>query len=433
MALKKSTFSGFKKSELSADEARVAWLGQAGFLVELGGQRIVIDPYLSDSLAEKYRGKKFPHVRMMPAPIQASELRDIDWILCTHGHTDHMDPGTLPELLAANPKAQVVVPRAELNLALSCGVPALRVHTIDAGEELEIDGFRVKATPAAHEDLARDPEGHYKYLGYILENGGPRIWHSGDTIPFDGLSDLVTAAGIDLGLLPVNGRDELRQSNGVPGNFTAAEALELIRSSGMKSAILHHFGMFDFNSADPIALQNLLDAEGMTEWVALASTENDFKISGASRARKRVLAVCRGNICRSPTAHALLERSLNPREFEVDSAALEDWNVGRPPHEQTTAIAAAHGIDVSAQTARQVRPEDFDAFDIILGMDEENMAGLQALRPVGSTASVAHIGAFLEFGRVLDVIDPYGFDDSVFEDVFLKLEQAVDSVAWWIK
>jgi len=56
----------------------------------------LIDPYLSDFLAEKYQGAEFPHLRMMQAPIEPSRLADLDWVFCTHRHSDHMDPGTLP-------------------------------------------------------------------------------------------------------------------------------------------------------------------------------------------------------------------------------------------------------------------------------------------------------------------------------------------------
>ena len=85
--------------------AALWWLGQAGFVVAQGGLRIVIDPYLSDSLAEKYRGKPHDHRRMMPPPVAPDKLTGIDWLLCTHGHTDHMDPGTIPPLLQASARS----------------------------------------------------------------------------------------------------------------------------------------------------------------------------------------------------------------------------------------------------------------------------------------------------------------------------------------
>ena len=88
------------------------WLGQAGFVVQAGGRRLVIDPYLSDSLAKKYRGTATPHDRMMPPPVTVEELAPVDLVLLTHQHTDHMDAATLAPLAAHNPAARFVVPAA---------------------------------------------------------------------------------------------------------------------------------------------------------------------------------------------------------------------------------------------------------------------------------------------------------------------------------
>ena len=90
----------------------IHWLGQAGFVIDTAGYRLVIDPYLSNSLAEKYRGTVRPHVRMMPPPVEPSEIRHVDFVMCSHAHTDHMDPGTLPALMDANPRAKLIAPVA---------------------------------------------------------------------------------------------------------------------------------------------------------------------------------------------------------------------------------------------------------------------------------------------------------------------------------
>lgn len=227
------------------------WLGQAGFLIEGGCLRIVIDAYLSDSLAKKYRGKHFPHVRMMPAPVAPEDLRNIDWLLCTHGHTDHMDADTIGPLVRANPAMRVLVPRSELTKARDRAAPQDRLVGIDAGETVDLGGATLTATPAAHEELAKDADGAHLFLGYALTLVGITLWHSGDTIPFDGLVEAARAARVDAALLPINGRDADRAAYGVPGNLTAAEAAQLTDDIGAKVMIGHHFGMFDFNTVDP--------------------------------------------------------------------------------------------------------------------------------------------------------------------------------------
>lgn len=228
---------------------RICWLGQAGFIIEGAGRRLVIDPYLSDSLAEKYRGTAFPHIRMMPAPIAADQIRHVDLVLSTHAHTDHMDPGTLPALLAANPRASLIGPRAARETALTrAAIPPERLILIEAGETLTHAGITVTATRAAHESLERDTDGNHRFLGFAMTLAGARIFHSGDTIPFEGQLSEVRALGADLALLPVNGRDLVRASNGVPGNLTMDEALSLARDAGIPAMIAHHFDLFSFNT-----------------------------------------------------------------------------------------------------------------------------------------------------------------------------------------
>lgn len=234
--------------EPPAGGAALWWLGQAGFLIEMAGRRLVIDAYLSDTLAAKYRGTAFPHIRMMPPPVAPDALTGVDWLLCTHGHTDHMDPGTIGPLLAANPQARVLAPRAERQRALDRGVPAGRLHLIDVGERFDLGGLAVIATPAAHETLEHDPDGAMRCLGYALQAGHVTVWHSGDTVPFDGLAETVAPLAVDLALLPVNGRDPVRAARGVPGNLTLEEAVALAERIGAGAMIGHHIDLFAFNT-----------------------------------------------------------------------------------------------------------------------------------------------------------------------------------------
>ncbi|PZQ97031.1 MAG: MBL fold metallo-hydrolase [Cereibacter sphaeroides] len=230
-------------------ELRLFWLGQAGFVIEGGGKRVVIDPYLSDSLAEKYRGKKFPHIRMMPAPVAPDGIGHVDLVLSTHAHTDHLDPGTLPVLLAANPEALLVAPRSARETALNrTMIGPDRLMLIEAGETVEHAGIVVAATRAAHEALERDADGNHRFLGLGLKIAGKTIFHSGDTIPFEGQVAELRVLGADLALFPVNGRDAERAANGVPGNMSMSEALEFSRAADIGTMIAHHFDMFSFNT-----------------------------------------------------------------------------------------------------------------------------------------------------------------------------------------
>ncbi len=247
------TFDAHLAERLStppADGVRFYWLGQAGFVLEMDGRRLVVDPYLSDSLAEKYRGTARPHMRMMPPPILPESCRGVDLVLSTHAHTDHMDPGTLPPLLKANPQAKLIAPRATRQQALDrSGTAEDRLILVDSFQTIEpFPGLAITATRAAHEALETDGAGHHRFLGYVFETDGLRIWHSGDCIPFDGLVEEVSPHAPDIVLLPVNGRRPELSQNSVPGNFTIDEAISIAGALGAHHLVAHHHGLFDFNT-----------------------------------------------------------------------------------------------------------------------------------------------------------------------------------------
>lgn len=232
---------------------RARWLGQAGFLLTAdGGECLLVDPYLSDSLARKYAGTVFPHVRMRPAPVTVGDLPPLRAVLCSHAHTDHMDPGTLTPLMAARPDLRLACPRAVLDEAVRRSqAPLDRLDPLAAGDQVAYGPFTVTAVPSAHEERVTDERGDDRFLGYVVEAGGVRVYHSGDCVPFDGLAGLLRGLGVDAALLPVNGRDAHRLAHGVPGNFHFAEAVELCERAGVEILVPHHWGMFDFNTADP--------------------------------------------------------------------------------------------------------------------------------------------------------------------------------------
>lgn len=239
------------------------WLGQAGFLLEFANRRVLIDPYLSDSLARKYHGTAFPHTRMMDPPILPGQLTRLDLVLCTHRHTDHMDPDTLQALSARFPDVRFVVPAASLDEARKrCGVDDTRLVGVNAGDRASpLPGLVVQPLPSAHETLHPDGLGRHEWLGYVIDIGGLRLYHSGDCVPYPGQAAGVAALAPHVALLPVNGRDRNRSGNGVPGNFTLDEAIALCRETHIPAMVAHHYGMFDFNSIAP----EVIDARALDE------------------------------------------------------------------------------------------------------------------------------------------------------------------------
>jgi protein-tyrosine phosphatase len=142
-----------------------------------------------------------------------------------------------------------------------------------------------------------------------------------------------------------------------------------------------------------------------------------------------VLVVCMGNICRSPTAEAVLRQRLAAGgldgRVEVDSAGTGGWHTGEPPDARAQRHALLRGYDLSRLRARRVVEEDFERFDLLLAMDEDNLADLQRLKPVGA-------GAELRLFAAVEVPDPYHGSAQGFENVLDLIEQASDAlVAEW--
>ncbi|MEY5069343.1 MAG: hypothetical protein RLZ47_1205 [Bacteroidota bacterium] len=130
--------------------------------------------------------------------------------------------------------------------------------------------------------------------------------------------------------------------------------------------------------------------------------------------------VCLGNICRSPLAHGVMDHLVqeNGLNWEIDSAGTGNWHVGSPPDQRSIAVAKAHGIDISEQRARQIQVSDFEVFDHILVMDEENLKNVLALAP--KTVHREKVQLFL--GNEV-VPDPY-WDNNLFEPVFQMVQKA---------
>ena len=133
----------------------------------------------------------------------------------------------------------------------------------------------------------------------------------------------------------------------------------------------------------------------------------------------RVLFVCLGNICRSPLAHGVMRAQVAQRGLavEVDSAGTGDWHVGDPPDSRAKTIAQSRDYDISDLRARQVTRDDFDRFDLILGMDRRNLRDLRALQPAHQCAELR---LFLHSAQA-DVPDPYY--DGRFEHVLNLVEE----------
>ena len=145
----------------------------------------------------------------------------------------------------------------------------------------------------------------------------------------------------------------------------------------------------------------------------------------------KVLFVCLGNICRSPTADGVLRHKLKSAgladRMVVDSAGTGDWHVGKAPDGRTQQAACKRGYDLSGLRARQVEVADFQRYDLILAMDQNNLRDLKAMQPA---AAKAEVDLFLRryAGACDEVPDPYYGGEQGFEEVLDLVEHACDAL-----
>ena len=228
---------------------RLWWLGQSGFLLQWQGVHVLLDPYLSDSLTKKYSQTDKPHVRMTEQVIDPAQLLFVDIATSTHNHTDHLDADTLCPILERNPNLKLVVPEANRAFVIERLKidPAIPIGLND-GTSVELSGIKFSGVASAHETLDRDEHGRARYLGYVLQFGGWSIYHSGDTVRYEGMSEKLRPFKIDVALLPINGRAPERR---IPGNLFGREAAQLAKDIAAKLVIPCHYEMFEFNTASP--------------------------------------------------------------------------------------------------------------------------------------------------------------------------------------
>ena len=146
----------------------------------------------------------------------------------------------------------------------------------------------------------------------------------------------------------------------------------------------------------------------------------------------RVLFVCLGNICRSPTAHAVFRSKVKEaglqNQIEVDSAGTGSWHIGEPPDARSTEVAEQNGYDMSEIFARQVCTEDFDKFDYILAMDKDNHNVLQRRKGENKGVTLDYFMTFNQSSKRFDVPDPYFGAEGGFDQVLKLIEEASDGL-----
>lgn len=222
---------------------KLTWLGQAGWLLRTRrGTRIMIDPYLSDSLREQ-KGEAFRRRTPLRPELLSTQL---DALVITHSHADHLDWGTLRPLFAAQEKPLYVLgPRSVWEALRGDNPRHNELVLFQEGASYTLEDVRLTAVFAAHSDPCA--------IGVIAEAEGLRVYHTGDTLYHRDLIGPDTA-GPDALLLPINGRGN---------NMNAADAALLTRALSPRLAVPMHWDMFAAMGCDPAAYRRLPAGDGV--------------------------------------------------------------------------------------------------------------------------------------------------------------------------
>jgi L-ascorbate 6-phosphate lactonase len=190
--------------------------------------------------------------RRYESSLPAAECAGIDVVMCTHEHVDHFDATSAPAIAAASPQAVFVVPAPIVDMVTEAGISPDRVLGVQPGETHELPGLTIRPVPARHGVTMDDAYGFgaelsnglIRFLGYVVELDGVRIYHAGDTIHYDGMQQMVAGLGPNVALLPVNGRHAEREARGIVGNLNEREAAWLAAAIGAETLIPMHHDLF---------------------------------------------------------------------------------------------------------------------------------------------------------------------------------------------
>lgn len=258
-------------------EVCIWWLGQSGYAIKTASLLFYVDLYLSEHLTTKYADTEKPHIRMTTAPLRGEQITNAQWVFASHKHSDHLDPGTLPALFNASAAAKLVLPTALIDHAVSLGLPRNRLIGTRGDESFTVESMTVHSIPSSHPDLDYNETAGYPFLGFVFELDGLRMYHSGDTIVYDGLAQRLKHLQPDIVFLPINGTDERRNALHVPPNMDMHDAVALAGEIGKPLLIPHHYDMFTFNTADVREFAGLADAANQPYRVLQAGERFTFK------------------------------------------------------------------------------------------------------------------------------------------------------------
>ena len=251
------------------------WLGGSGFIFKTpAGRQVWIDPYLSDVVKTM-----FGVARAFPPPITTAEAAP-DFVISTHWHEDHLDPGCIPELARRRPNAKFIMSPGAMAHAVSWGLPPSQITTLVPGQTLDLGDVKLTAIVARHEAGVPGWEVPDAF-GVIMDFGGVRIYHTGDTDYDARIHRAVAATPLVLATLCINGS---------VGNMNAHEAALLAWHLDARTLIPHHHLLWSrekipaFETLDPNLFAETYRKLGGAAKVILPTVGGGYTITAAGAA-----------------------------------------------------------------------------------------------------------------------------------------------------
>jgi L-ascorbate metabolism protein UlaG (beta-lactamase superfamily) len=241
--------------QLKSGQVALTWIGHASFLLQAPGVNLLIDP----NWARWLKVIK----RMREPGLELHALPDIDAVLITHAHFDHLDKRTLRKVAAEQP---IVVPRNVGRLVHGLGFD--RVHELEVWESMQLGPVKVTMTPAHHWGARMLADSHRGFGGFLIEVEGRSILHCGDSAYFPGFAEIGKRLPVDIALLPIGAYDP---PSGREVHMTPEEALQAFVELGAQTFVPMHYGTFRLSYEPawepPSRLIECAGAQGLLERV----------------------------------------------------------------------------------------------------------------------------------------------------------------------
>lgn len=237
-------------SRLPESSLAIWYVGQMGVIIKGRQLTIGFDLVFNDLCYPDGKSR-----RNYPPPFCADQLTNMDYIICSHNHADHLNLETLIPLYHANPSAKFIVPAPEVHLLTGAGIPEKQVIAAKDQIPISLNPSNDSLIPVAapHETYDTDEHGYHHYLGFVLKLNGVTVYHAGDTVFAEGLVKTISDLGpIHLACLPINGAGAEFHSRNVQGNMDAKDAAYMASRLHADLTFPLHFDMVKKNEGNPI-------------------------------------------------------------------------------------------------------------------------------------------------------------------------------------